>query len=95
MNLGDYSLFAKAWLSHDPNDPTMTTDPNFINEPIEEEKTYTDMPDSELFPLVLGVYEIIDSIEIFIENDHENAENLFEAKEFLEEVLADIKASRE
>ena len=177
VNLGDYSLFAKAWLSHDPNDPTMTTDPNFINEPnyvdsklllnwnrlcnvdttgdsefvidladliewldndwlwvacwrhdlqdmmaqqsaasssmmmgdsmmamsldstlaasVEEEKTYAEMTDFEVNSLVVGVYEILDSIEISIENGHENAENLLEAKEFLEEVLADIKASRE
>jgi len=34
-------------------------------------------------------------IETSIDDDHENAENLVEAKDFLEEVLVDIKAARQ
>ena len=30
INFEEFSIFAGAWLSHDPNDPSLPTDPNFI-----------------------------------------------------------------
>lgn len=60
-----------------------------------EEKTYADMSNSELVSLVVGIRDIIDHLEVSIDEDHENAENLVEAKDFLEDVLLDIKASRQ
>ena len=62
---------------------------------IEEEMTYADMPISKLAPLVIGIHDIIGYLEISIAEDHENAEKLTEAKDFLEDILTDIKASRQ
>ncbi len=63
--------------------------------PVEEEKVYTQMSNSELVPLVTGIHEVLNSIEDSIDSGHKNAENLVEAKEFLEDVLSDIEASRQ
>ena len=75
----------------EPMAATMSVESTAI-EPVEEEKSYADMPDSELVPLVMGIHEIFGILETTIEEDHENAENLAEAKDFLEDVLSDIKA---
>jgi uncharacterized repeat protein (TIGR01451 family) len=61
----------------------------------EETDPYAEMSNTELAWFVKGIFEVIDSIETSIDQDHENAENLLEAKEFLEEVLSDIEASRQ
>jgi hypothetical protein len=187
VNLIEFAKFSGAWLSHDPNDPGITTDPNLINEPhyvdpityaywqenwdpmcnlddtedadteyeidladlvvfcgdspqnwlwsacwkndelyemmgmsgggesmmmempmesattlestsieaFEETNPYAEMSNPELALFVKGIFEVIDSIDTSILEDHENTENLTEAKEFLEDVLSDIKASRQ
>lgn len=64
-------------------------------EPVEEVDPYAEMSVSEVVSLVVGIHDIINILEISIEEDHENAENLYEAKEFLEDVLSDIAVSRE
>ncbi len=64
-------------------------------EPVEEVDPYAEMSISEVVSLVVGIHDIIDILEISIEEDHENAENLLDAKEFLEDVLSDIAASRQ
>lgn len=33
VNFKDFGVLAAAWLSTDPNEPGITTDPNYINEP--------------------------------------------------------------
>ena len=62
--------------------------------PTQTEPDYANMPTSELVSLVLAIHEIIDSIDLSIEENHENAENLTKAKDFLESILSDIKAAR-
>lgn len=66
-----------------------------IVEPVEEVDPYAEMSNPELAWFVKGIFEVIDSIEMSIDQDHENAENLLEAKEFLEDVLSDIETSRQ
>jgi hypothetical protein len=189
VNLIEFAKFSGAWLSHDPNDPGITTDPNLINEPhyvdpityaywqehwdpacnlddtsdtdteyeidladlvifcgdspenwlwkacwkddelyemmgmsgggesmmmapmlvpseaegmestsiesYEEVDPYAEMSNPELALFVKGIFEVIDSIDISIQEGHENAENMTEAKDFLEDVLSDIKTSRQ
>jgi len=63
-------------------------------EPVEEVDPYAEMSISEVVSLVVGIHDIIDILEISIEEDSENAENLLDAKEFLEDILLDIEASR-
>ncbi len=63
-------------------------------ESLEYQDPYADMPEPELALFVKGIHEVIDSIEVSIDQGHENAENLLEAKVFLEDVLADIRAAR-
>ena len=63
--------------------------------PIEDENSYDEMTNTELACLVKGIYEVMESIDESIDNGHENAENLVEAKEFLADVLSDIKASQQ
>ncbi len=74
--------------------PMLMSIDSTIAKSTEEETKYTDMPNSELALLVKSIYEIIDHLEIRIEEDGENAENALEMKDFLENVLNDIKASR-
>lgn len=64
-------------------------------ETADTETDYANMSIPKLVSLVVGIHDIIDILEISIEEDHENAENLCEVKEFLEDVLSDIAASRE
>ena len=64
-------------------------------ESVEATDPYTEMSSDEVVSLVVGIHQVIDHIEISIEENHENAENLIEAKDFLEDVMADIRASRE
>jgi uncharacterized repeat protein (TIGR01451 family) len=64
-------------------------------ESVEETDPYAAMSSDEVVFLVVGIHHVIDHIEISLEKDHENAEKLTEAKDFLEEVLADIRAARE
>ena len=63
-------------------------------ETTDTEADYANMPIPKLVSLVVGIHDIIDILEVSIEEDPENAENLYEAKEFLEDVLSDIAASR-
>lgn len=63
--------------------------------PAEVEPDYADMPITELVSLVSALHEIIDSIDLSIEENHENAENLIEARDFLGSVLSDIQAARQ
>jgi hypothetical protein len=63
-------------------------------EQAEEVNPYAAMSTAEVVSLVVGIHDIIGILETAIEEDHENAENLTEAKEFLEDVLADIEAAR-
>lgn len=63
--------------------------------PAEVEPNYADMPLPELVSLITAVHEIIDSIDLSIEENHENAENLIEAKDFLIQVLSDIQEARQ
>jgi len=33
INMKEFAIFSAAWLSHDPNDPIVTTDPNYSGNP--------------------------------------------------------------
>lgn len=170
VNLYEFSAFSRAWLSRDPNDPSLPSDPNlidpndftnwnpacdlnedytvslpdivmFIDEApwlwracwltddslfemlvlsggesmlmampleslsaesgfavpveLEAENPYADMSTAEVVSLVQGVYGVLEYVNTAITEDNENTENLLEIKDFLEDVLADIRASRQ
>ena len=46
---------------------------------------------AELVTFVEGIYEVIKCVDVYIEEDYENAENLYDMREFSEEVLLDLK----
>ena len=167
-------VFAGAWLTHDPNDPGIITDPNFADDPayvdpetlemwrqtweplfnldgdydvdygdfavfaqewlwracwkqspldlmetmamsgavefmammvVPVESGFTalleepapepepgELSTAELFSLAEGIYAIIEYVDTSIEEDYENAEELYEIKDFLEGVLQDLQA---
>ena len=62
---------------------------------VEPDNSYADMPIGELISLVTGIDGVLEYIDTAIANDDENMENLLEIKDFLEEVIADIKAVRQ
>ena len=59
-----------------------------------EESPYTAMSTGELSSLATGIYSVLDAVDTALAEDYENADNLLEIEDFLENVLADIKASR-
>ena len=64
-------------------------------ETVESEDPYAAMPMPELVSLVMGIDAVLDAADTAIAEDPENMENWLEIKDFLEEVLNDIKASRQ
>lgn len=56
---------------------------------------YAEMPTGELSLLAVGIYSVLDSVDTALVEGHENADNLLEARDFLEDVLLDIQASRQ
>ena len=60
-----------------------------------EESPYAEMSTSELSSLAVGIYSVLDSVDSALVEGHENAENLLEIEDFLENVLLDIEASRQ
>jgi len=60
----------------------------------EPEPEQIELSTPELVSLVEGIYAIIEYVDTAIEEGHENAENLYEMKDFLEEVLLDLQADR-
>jgi hypothetical protein len=59
-----------------------------------EENPYTQMPLGELSSLATGIYSVLEAIDVTLVEGHENTDNLMDAKDFLENVLLDIEASR-
>ena len=49
---------------------------------------------AETVTFVEGIYDIIEYLDTSIEEDHENAENIYGMKTFLEGVLQDLQAER-
>jgi len=64
-------------------------------EPVTTEPDYANMSISELVPLVTAIRDIMDLLNQSIAEDHENAENLIEARGFLKSVLSDIAEARQ
>ncbi len=62
---------------------------------VESEPDYATMPSQELVPLVSGIQDIIGHLDSSIAEGHKNAENLYDAKVFLSEVLQDIESARQ
>ena len=60
----------------------------------EAENPYTDMPLGELSSLATGIYSVLEAIDVTLVESHENTDNILDAKDFLENVLLDIEASR-
>ena len=58
----------------------------------EPEPEDAELSTAELASLAEGIYEIIKYIDTAIEEGYENAENLYELKDFLEGVLQDLQA---
>jgi hypothetical protein len=52
------------------------------------------MPLGELSSLATGIYSVLEAIDVTLVEGHENTDNLMDAKDFLENVLLDIEASR-
>ncbi|RKY06200.1 MAG: hypothetical protein DRP65_12055 [Planctomycetota bacterium] len=61
----------------------------------EEQNIYADMSEPELALFVKGIYELIEQLEIWIEEDPENTESAAEIIDHLESMLVDIKKSRQ
>ena len=61
----------------------------------EEQNVYADMSEQELALFVKGIYEMIEQLEIWIEEDLEDADSAVEILGHLEIMLVDIKESRQ
>ena len=61
----------------------------------EEQNIYASMSEPELALFVKGIYELIEQLEIWIEEDPEIAESAAEIIDHLEAMLLDIKESRQ
>ena len=59
---------------------------------LEPEPEGAELATDQLASLMEGIYAIIEYIDTAIEEDYENAGNLYEMKEFLEGVLLDLQA---
>ena len=64
-------------------------------EPMEFGIDYAAMSTAEIVSLVMGINAILDEVDNLLAGNPGNVENLLDIKDFLEEVLADIKAVRE
>jgi len=71
----------------------MEIEPLFA-EPVEE-NPYIDMPIAQIASLVMGIDAVLDAVDNLLAENPSNTENLLEIKDFLEDVLNDIKASRQ
>jgi len=58
----------------------------------EPEQEEAELSTTGLASLAEGIYAIIEYVDTSIEEDYENAENLYEMKDFLEQVLLDLQA---
>ena len=63
-------------------------------EPVPEPEP-ADPTTEELYSLAVGINAIIEHIDTSIDKDHENADNLYDMKDFLEEVLLEMQADYE
>jgi uncharacterized repeat protein (TIGR01451 family) len=76
------------------DDLSMETELSFA-ESVEEENPYGDMSTRQLIPLVKGLFSMLEEVDKALAERGENEENWLEIKAFLEEVLANIEASRQ
>ena len=56
---------------------------------------YAAMPTAEIISLVTGIDAVLDEVDIMLSENSENTENLLEIKDFLNDVLSDIKTAKQ